>query len=82
MNPHNGQLATELFERVKSRVFEGADHAGPDAVHAHLHNIFNGERQTALNEVVNLQFIIQFRQSIAELIKCFLCCTVCFTKNG
>lgn len=53
MNPHNGQLATELFERVKSRVFEGADHAGPDAVHAHLHNIFNGERQTALNEVGN-----------------------------
>lgn len=60
VNPHNGQLATELFERVKSRVFEGADHAGPDAVHAHLHNIFNGERQTALNEVVNLQFTIHF----------------------
>lgn len=53
MNPHNGRLATELFERVKSRVFVGTDQAGPDAVHAHLHNIFNGERQTALNEVKN-----------------------------
>lgn len=53
VNPHNGRLATELFERVKSRVFEGIDHVGPDAVHAHLHNIFNGERQTALNEVEN-----------------------------
>lgn len=60
MNPHNSKLATELLERVKSRIFEATDHAGPDAVHAHLHNIFNAERQTAVNEVENWPFFELF----------------------
>lgn len=40
-----------MFERVKRRVLEEAEHPHPNDVHAHLHNIFTGERQAALDEV-------------------------------
>jgi len=49
-NLHNNQLVSEMFERVRRRVIDEADHPASDAVHGHLHNIFNAERQAALDE--------------------------------
>lgn len=69
MNPHNERLFIELFDRVKSRVFAESDHAGPDAVHTHLHNIFNGEQQTALDQVEKEYFF--FVLIFLEIKKCF-----------
>lgn len=79
---HNGQLANELFERIKRRVLEEADSAGPDAVYAHLQNVFNGERQTVVNEVKDLTVAL-FSLSKRYLSLFFtIFKTVRFSKNG
>jgi len=47
---HNAKLSLELLKRVKQNTIEAADSHDVDTMHSHLNNVFNLEKQNALDE--------------------------------
>lgn len=61
-NLRNEQLINELFEKVRKRVIDGADHPDPDTIQSHFNAIFKSERQAAFDEVC--LFPLFFKETI------------------
>lgn len=50
-NLHNNQIRNDIFERVKQIIINDVDRIDPERIETHLTNIFNEEKQAALDEV-------------------------------
>lgn len=50
-NLHNNQLRNEIFERANRIIINDIDCIDPERIETHLTNMFNEEKQAALDEV-------------------------------
>lgn len=57
-NLHNNQIRNDIFDRVKQIIINDVDRIDPERIETHLTNIFNEEKQEALDEVRFSSFLL------------------------